>query len=67
MHAHFHDVATLSEGDKVYIKKILEAMPPELATLYFPIIVLPKRELVSYRASLIDGELSVEEDRVELI
>ena len=67
VHVHFHGVRTLSEGDKVYIKRILESMPRELQTLYFPLIVLPKRELVPYRAFLQDGELSVEEDMLEIV
>ena len=49
-HTHFANVKTLSEGDIKYIHTILSCMPPRIRYLYFPIFILPKYELISYRA-----------------
>ena len=38
-HTHFFGVETLSEGDVNYINMIMEQMPEEIKTLFFPIIV----------------------------
>ena len=50
-HTHFHGVRTLSCGDKRYIHAIMNAMPVEINRLYFPVYVLPERELVCYIAT----------------
>ncbi len=49
-HTHFLGVRTLSEADKKYIKQILNAMPEYIVQLYFPIMVLPERDLIPYVA-----------------
>ncbi len=49
-HTHFAGVKTLSPADKRYIESIMKAMPSQIRQLYFPIYVLPDRELVVYRA-----------------
>lgn len=49
-HTHFVGVKTLSCGDKKYINAIMNAMPSSVDSLYFPVFVLPNRELVCYRA-----------------
>ncbi|MBR2528059.1 MAG: hypothetical protein IKE58_06300 [Blautia sp.] len=66
-HAHFHGVRTLSDGDRAYIRRIIEAMPAQIKSLYFPIIVLPERELVPYKAELADGELVIVEDLLKVV
>lgn len=54
-HTHFFDVKTLSEGDIKYIKIIMEAMPYFIKELYFPIVVMPGRQMISYKAVKEDG------------
>lgn len=49
-HTHFCGVKTLSCGDRKYINAIMCAMPQYINTLYFPLFVLPDRELVCYKA-----------------
>ena len=49
-HTHFASVKTLSNGDIQYIRQIMQAMPASIEYLYFPVFVLPDRELVCYRA-----------------
>lgn len=49
-HTHFAGVQTLSEADKKYIVSIMQAMPGGIDKLYFPIYVLPDRELICYVA-----------------
>lgn len=49
-HTHFAGVKTLSSGDKKYIDAIMKSMPSYIEYLYFPIFVLPDRELVCYKA-----------------
>lgn len=50
-HTHFANVKTLSQGDKAYITAIMNAMPDWVETLFFPVFILPKRELISYYAN----------------
>lgn len=49
-HTHFAGVKTLSEADKKYIYRIMNCMPQEIRQLYFPIFVIPERELICYIA-----------------
>ena len=49
-HTHFVGIKTLSYADKVYISVIMKNMPKEITYLYFPVFVLPERELVCYKA-----------------
>ena len=63
-HTHFYGVSSLSKGDEIYIKKILEAMPQSKKELFFPIIVLPDKKIISYRCCLDGSNLVVAEDPV---
>lgn len=49
-HTHFFEVRTLSEGDIRYIRNILLAMPDEIDSLYFPLVVFPSRTMVCFKA-----------------
>lgn len=51
-------------GNEVYIKKILEAMPQSKKELFFPIVVLPDKKIISYRCYLDGSNLIVAEDPV---
>ena len=48
-HTHFMGVETLSDADKKYIHEIMEAMPKEIESLFFPVFVLPNRILACYK------------------
>lgn len=56
-HTHFYGVSSLSKGDAVYIKKILKAMSQSKKELFFPIVVLLDKKIVSYRCYLDGGDL----------
>ncbi len=58
-HTHFAGVKTLSSADKKYISSIMKNMPEEIVYLYFPVFVLPNRELVCYKAERADSEVSI--------
>lgn len=47
-HTHYFGVKTLSEGDAIYMRKIIDAMPSRVEALYFPIMVFPDKEMVLY-------------------
>lgn len=64
LHTHFFDVKTLSEGDIHYIKIIMEAMPDIVKELYFPIVVMPSKQMVLYKA--VKGEkIIINKENVE--
>ncbi len=66
-HTHYWGVDTLSEGDKIYIEKIMRNMPEEVDHLYFPILVMPDKKLVCYVAKkAISGTMVIETDAVVL-
>lgn len=58
-HSHFVGVRTLSGGDVKYINAIMSAMPQSVEALYFPVFVLPDRELVCYRAKKTKGAVEI--------
>lgn len=58
-HTHFAGVATLSDADIQYIESIMQAMPAQIEYLYFPIFVLPERELVSYKAKKTGTKINI--------
>lgn len=58
-HTHFFGVTSLSSGDKKYIDAIMKSMPSYIECLYFPIFVLPNRELVCYKAQKRNGTVDV--------
>lgn len=66
-HTHFAGVKTLSKSDKEYILRIMQAMPDEIISLYFPVFVLPDRELVCYRANKENTGVTINAEDIELI
>lgn len=62
-HTHFFNVETLSNGDKKYIERILRNMPRHIKELYFPIIVMPRRSMIVYKATLKEERVVVEQDK----
>lgn len=66
-HSHFFGVKTLSEGDKTYIKIILQNMPDFINYLYFPVVVMPDKELVCYKAFINSGEVIIKPEKLVVI
>lgn len=66
-HTHFAGVRSLSQADKSYIMNIMKAMPPQLEYLYFPVFVLPNRELVVCRAFRNKSEICIEEEELIVV
>jgi len=66
-HTHFFGIKTLSEADIIYIELIMNAMPPEINRLYFPVYVLPDRKLIAYIADRKNEPLIIREDTVDVI
>jgi len=65
-HTHFANVETLSHADKQYITAIMNAMPPEIVYLYFPVFVLPARTLICYKAIKNEGNIDILRDEVTI-
>ena len=63
-HTHFAGVKTLSWGDKKYIDAIMKSMPSYIEYLYFPIFVLPDRELVCYKAIRTNGIIDIQAEEL---
>ena len=63
-HVHFGGAASISAGDKMYIEQIMKAMPEEITCLYFPIILMPEREVVVYQASMDDGGIQIKREEI---
>lgn len=63
-HTHFCGVKTLSQGDRKYITAIMCAMPHQFNILYFPVFVLPDRELVCYKAVRSNGIIDIQAENL---
>lgn len=61
-HTHYFGVKTLSCGDRKYITEIMHKLPKCIEYLYFPIFVLPNRELICYKAIRENEAILVEEE-----
>ena len=63
-HTHFFGVETLSEDDTLYIKAIMKQMPIEIEKLFFPIVVLPQRDMIVYVANREQEQLIIRKDTI---
>ena len=63
-HTHFANVKTLSSADIKYITEIMMSMPESITTLYFPVYILPARELVCYKAVRQNSSVQINEDEL---
>ena len=61
-HTHYYGVKTLSCGDRKYIAEIMNSLPKSIKYLYFPIFVLPNRELICYKAVHENDTVFIEEE-----
>lgn len=66
-HTHFVGVKSLSYADKKYIKRIMKSMPDGINCLYFPIFVLPEREMICYKAVRENVEIRIFNDELVVI
>lgn len=63
-HTHYFGVKALSYGDRDYIEKIMLSMPKEVNELYFPIVVMPQKEMVVYKAIKLENKITIQEDEL---
>ncbi len=66
-HTHFFGVKTLSLADKSYIEKIMKNMPSFIEGLYFPLIVMPQKEMIVYKATTNKERLTFEAENIVII
>jgi len=64
-HTHYPGCCKLSDGDEIYIKAIITAMPERIHRLYFP-LVFPGDQILSYVAERKSDGVCISEDTVEL-
>ena len=64
LHTHPQGQEELSSGDLSYIRRILDAMPPEIRWLWFPVI-LPEQKIAAFRAEGRGGSLRILPDPPE--
>ena len=65
-HTHALQWPTLSNGDKVYIIDILNAMPAAKQFLYFP-LVFPGKKIKNYIAMKKENTVNIVDDDIEII
>ena len=65
-HVHFGGSRSLSEGDKTYIRKIMEAMPSYIEKLYFPLVVQPEKEMFVFLATRNGNEVIIKQDEITI-
>lgn len=66
-HSHLFGIKQLSEKDKCYIKKILSSIHAENTTLYFPILVLPSQEIITYAGKKSSDGITIFKEDVKII
>ncbi len=66
-HTHFFGVQTLSYGDINYINAILHSMPAYIRELYFPIVILPEKIIVSYLAARNGNAVEIKSDALTIV
>ena len=66
-HTHFGASKTLSLSDQSYIQTIMQAMPEEITQLYFPVILLPEKQIVSYIATRKQEQITIACDEISLV
>jgi len=66
VHSHLLDAPKLSLGDEKYIHAIMKVMPVCINYLYFPIVVVPSKRIVSYKA-VRNGGIDIIRDDVKII
>ena len=44
----------------------MKNMPKEIKSLYFPLVVMPEKEMLCYRAELINEKLAIEIENIKI-
>lgn len=65
-HSHYPSGKNLSYADKEYIKAIMLSIGDNYSFLYFP-IVIPKKEIISYKAELKNEKVIISFDKIYII
>lgn len=65
-HTHYPVGETLSQADMNYIKNIMISLPHIYSELYFP-IVIPRKDIVIYKAKLTNSNLTIIKDKLVII
>lgn len=63
-HTHHFGIRTLSDGDKAYIQKIMSTAAQEIHNMYFPIVVMPAKEVVVYTATRTGDRIKIVEEAI---
>lgn len=66
-HCHFGGARTLSTSDVLYIKQIMRNMPERVQKLYFPVIVLPQREMICYYSTIKNKKVNFGEEAITIL
>lgn len=66
VHTHPNNQRTLSADDIYYIKNIMSTMPKTISYLYFPIII-PHKNIISYKAEINKGKIDIYADEIIVI
>lgn len=66
-HTHIDNSPRLSYGDALYIRDIMNSMPPNVSRLYFPVISLPNKEINCYKAEKDEKEIIIVPDELIII
>ena len=68
IHSHLTNTPKLSDADIRYIEKIMKAMPNSIKQLYFPLIVQPKTQFISYKAVRnLWNKVNIQSDSIKII
>lgn len=66
-HTHFYGVESLSEGDKEYIKVVMESMSHYTSSLYFPIVLSDQNRIVCYKAIRQDTDICIINEKINIV
>jgi len=66
LHSHLQGIELLSQEDMVYIQNIMEAMPKEIKSLYFPIVV-PNEKMIPFVAYKGADGIIIQKEAINII
>ena len=66
-HTHYAKEGKLSKNDIYYINRIMAAMPEGIKELFFPIVLFPSLEIVSYLASTDENGFLLKKDEIRVV
>lgn len=66
-HTHFSDKGSFSDDDLKYINEIMNSLPSEIDHLFFPLLLLPHKEFISYKAIKRINNTEVIDDSINIV